>query len=69
MNADPAGRPLSQVEEQLIARAVEAWAWRARAEGRDLDVPGSRDEAHGFYAQADQAQAVLNLLPWLRVTG
>lgn len=64
----PAARPLNQVETQLISRAVEAWAYRVRAEGRNLDLPGLRDEAHGHYAQADQAQAVLNLLPWMRVT-
>jgi hypothetical protein len=62
-------RPLNSVEEQLIARAVEAWAHRMRAEGRDIDGPDTRDEARGYYAQADQAQAVLNLLPWMRVTG
>lgn len=65
----PTVRPLTSVEEQLISRAVEAWAYRMRAEGREADGFGHRDEAHGHYRQADEAQAVLNLLPWMRVTG
>lgn len=67
--ADASARPLNHTESQLISRAVEAWAWARREEGRENDRTGTRDTAQGFYAQADQAQGVLNLIPWLRVTG
>jgi len=60
-------RPLDEQEQQLLSRALEAWAYRARNEGRQLDKTGSRDQAHAFYRMADQAQNMLDTLGWLRV--
>lgn len=61
-------RPLNAQEEQLLSRALEGWAWRVRDEGREHDADGNHDLAHSFYRMADQAQDMLNKLPWLRVT-
>ena len=60
-------RELNDDETQLLSRALESYAYRARAEGREHDKTGSRDEAHAFYLIADQAQAMLDTLGWLRV--
>ena len=60
-------RALDEHEQQLLSRALEAWAYRARTEGRELDQVGKRDEAHAFYRMADQAQEMLDTLGWLRV--
>lgn len=61
-------RPLNATEEQLLSRALEAYAWRSRREGREHDNDGNRDLAHSFYRTADDTQNILNILPWLRVT-
>ena len=60
-------RPLDDTEAQLLSRALEAWAYRARNEGREHDRDGNRDEARAFYRMADQAQEMLDTLGWLRV--
>lgn len=60
-------RALNDDEQQLLSRALESYAYRARNEGREHDKTGSRDEAHAFYRIADQAQAMLDTLGWLRV--
>lgn len=60
-------RELNDDETQLLSRALESYAYRARAEGREHDKTGSRDEAHAFYRMSDQAQAMLDTLGWLRV--
>lgn len=60
-------RPLSNTEGQLLSRALESYAYRARNEGRKLDDADSRDEAHAFYRMADQAQDLLNRVSWMRV--
>lgn len=60
-------RPLDEQEQQLLSRALESYAYRVRTEGREHDQVGNRDEAHAFYRMADQAQAMLDTLGWLRV--
>lgn len=61
-------RNLRDQEQQLMSRALETWAWRARKEARELDKAGEPDAAHAFYQQADHADRLIELLPWMRMT-
>lgn len=59
-------RPLDEADEQLISRALEAWAWRARREADNLTNDGMDDEASVFSILAERADGIIQRVPWLR---